>query len=226
MAQRGPLDGRVAIVTGAARGLGRAFSLALSEAGAAVAAADIDLGGARGTAAAITTAGGQALAVAVDVSDEAATHRMADATVERWGRIDILVNNAALYGGLRRKAFGPKMTDPDLRRVHEVEGARIANEILTAVGYDAARREEIVAIIDGHDSRETAMSLNDKVVKDADKLWRFSRTAMEIDHRRFGYELREYFGWLERQIDDWFFTPEATRMARESFTEARAALIG
>ncbi|OGO70799.1 MAG: hypothetical protein A3H36_05015 [Chloroflexi bacterium RIFCSPLOWO2_02_FULL_71_16] len=124
------------------------------------------------------------------------------------------------------KAFGPKMTDPDLRRVHEVEGARIANEILTAVGYDAARREEIVAIIDGHDSRETAMSLNDKVVKDADKLWRFSRTAMEIDHRRFGYELREYFGWLERQIDDWFFTPEATRMARESFTEARAALIG
>lgn len=124
------------------------------------------------------------------------------------------------------KAFGPKMTDPDLRRVHEVEGARIANEILTAVGYDAARREEIVAIIDGHDSRETAMSLNDKVVKDADKLWRFSRTAMEIDHRRFGYELREYFGWLERQIDDWFFTPEATRMARDSFTEARAALIG
>src|SRR3990172_4943526 len=106
MAQRGSLDGRVAIVTGAARGLGRAFSLALSEAGAAVAAADIDLGGARGTAAAINTAGGQALAVAVDVSDEAATHRMADVTVERRGRIDILVDNAALYGGLERKPFG------------------------------------------------------------------------------------------------------------------------
>lgn len=124
------------------------------------------------------------------------------------------------------KAFGPKMTDPDLRRVHEVEGARIAGEILAAVGYDPARREEIVAIIDGHDSRETAMSLNDELVKDADKLWRFSPTAMEIDHRRFGFELRDYFGWLERQIDGWFFTPEATRMARQSFAEARVALIG
>ena len=119
MAQRGPLDGRVAIVTGAARGLGRAFSLALSEAGASVAAADIDLGGARGTAAAINTAGGQALAVAVDVSDEAATHRMADVTVERWGRIDILVNNAALYGGLERKPFG-EITPAEWDRVMAV----------------------------------------------------------------------------------------------------------
>ncbi len=100
-----PLDGRVAIVTGAARGLGRAFSLALADAGASVAAADVDLAGARGTAEMITAAGGQALAVAVDVSDEAATRRMADVTLERWGRIDILVNNAALYGGLERKPF-------------------------------------------------------------------------------------------------------------------------
>ncbi|HEX9437108.1 MAG TPA: 3-oxoacyl-ACP reductase family protein [Candidatus Limnocylindria bacterium] len=99
------LDGRVAIVTGAARGLGRAFSLALSDAGASVAAADIDLAGANATAEMIAAAGGQALAVAVDVSDEAATRRMADTTLERWGRIDILVNNAALYGGLERKPF-------------------------------------------------------------------------------------------------------------------------
>lgn len=124
------------------------------------------------------------------------------------------------------KAFGPRMTDPDLRRMHEVEGARIAGEILTAVGYDPARRAEIVAIIDGHDSRETAMSLNDEVVKDADKLWRFTAAAMEIDHRRFGFELRDYFVWLERQIDAWFFTPEASRIARESLAESRAALIG
>ncbi len=132
----------------------------------------------------------------------------------------------AIPEDLHLKAFGPKMTDTDLRRVHEVEGARIAAEILTAVGYDPARRDEIVAIIDGHDSRETALSLNDKVVKDADKLWRFSRAAMEIDHRRFGYELREYFAWLGGQVDGWFFTPEAGRMAREAFAESRAALIG
>lgn len=106
MAHRGPLEGRVAIVTGAARGLGRAFGLALAEAGASLAAADIDLAGARETAEMIAATGGQALAVAVDVSDEAATRRMVDATLERWGRIDILVNNAALYGGLERKPFG------------------------------------------------------------------------------------------------------------------------
>ncbi len=105
MQQPRALDGRVAIVTGAARGLGRAFSLALSDAGASVAAADIDLAGANATAEMIAAAGGQALAVAVDVSDEAATRRMADTTLERWGRIDILVNNAALYGGLERKPF-------------------------------------------------------------------------------------------------------------------------
>lgn len=124
------------------------------------------------------------------------------------------------------KAFGPRMTDPDLRRVHEVQGARLASEILTAVGYDAARRAEIVAIIDGHDSRETALSLNDMVVKDADKLWRFSVAAVEIDHRRFGYELRDYIDWLGERIDGWFFTSEARHMARETYAVSRAALVG
>lgn len=128
--------------------------------------------------------------------------------------------------GRHLTAFGPRMTDPDLRRVHEVEGARIAGEILAAVGYDAARSAEIVAIIDGHDSRETALSLNDKVVKDADKLWRFSAAAIEIDHRRFGYELRAYVGWLGERIETWFFTPEARRMAREALDRSRAALAG
>lgn len=124
------------------------------------------------------------------------------------------------------KAFGPRMTDPDLRRVHEVQGARLAGEILTAAGYDPARRAEILTIIDGHDSRETALSLNDMVVKDADKLWRFSVAAVEIDHRRFGYELRDYVDWLGERIDGWFFTPEARRMARETYAVSRAALVG
>ena len=99
------LQGRVAIITGAARGLGRAFSLAFAQAGAVVAAADVDFAGAQQTADLIATAGGQAIALAVDVSDEASTRRMAEATAARWGRIDILVNNAAIYGGLERKTF-------------------------------------------------------------------------------------------------------------------------
>jgi HD superfamily phosphodiesterase len=124
------------------------------------------------------------------------------------------------------KAFGPKMTDTALRRVHEVEGVRIAREILTAVGYDPPRRDEILTIIDGHDSRETALSLNDQVLKDADKLWRFTQTGIDIDRRRFDVELREYIPWLRLQIERWLFTPEAVRMASETIAESQAALLG
>ncbi len=99
------LKRRVAIVTGGARGLGRAFCLAFAEAGAAVAVADLNFESAQETAAQITANGGDALALAVDVADEQSTQRMAAQTAERWGRIDILVNNAAIYGGLARKPF-------------------------------------------------------------------------------------------------------------------------
>jgi NAD(P)-dependent dehydrogenase (short-subunit alcohol dehydrogenase family) len=70
-----------------------------------VTAADLDLAGAQETAEQIVAGGGQAIAVSVDVSDEATTQRMAAQTAERWGRIDILVNNAAIYAGLERKMF-------------------------------------------------------------------------------------------------------------------------
>jgi NAD(P)-dependent dehydrogenase (short-subunit alcohol dehydrogenase family) len=99
------LHSRIVIITGAARGLGRAFALAFAKAGALVTAADLDLAGAHETADLITAEGGQAIALAVDVSDENSTQRMAAQTAERWGRIDVLVNNAAIYGGLERKMF-------------------------------------------------------------------------------------------------------------------------
>ena len=90
------LAGRVAIITGAGRNIGRAIALALAEAGAAVAVngranrADVDA-----VVGEVEARGGQALAVMADVADEAAVGRMAAATAERFGRIDILVNNAA-----------------------------------------------------------------------------------------------------------------------------------
>jgi 3-oxoacyl-[acyl-carrier protein] reductase len=90
------LVGRVAIVTGASRNIGRAIALALAEAGAAVA---VNGRANREAAAAVVgeieARGGKALAVIADVSDEVAVERMTQATAERFGRIDILVNNAA-----------------------------------------------------------------------------------------------------------------------------------
>ena len=97
------LTDRVAIVTGAARGIGQAYSLALAREGAKVVAADI-LSCAE-TIAQVQKAGGEALGLTVDVADAQSTLAMAAQTVQRFGRIDILVNNAAIYGGLTLTPF-------------------------------------------------------------------------------------------------------------------------
>jgi NAD(P)-dependent dehydrogenase (short-subunit alcohol dehydrogenase family) len=94
----GDLDGRVALITGAASGIGRASALLFAEAGARVAAADIDLPGARETARLVEQAGGEAMAVEVDVADAAAVAAMVAATVERFEQLDIAHNNAGIMG--------------------------------------------------------------------------------------------------------------------------------
>jgi NAD(P)-dependent dehydrogenase (short-subunit alcohol dehydrogenase family) len=97
------LKDRVAIVTGAARGIGQAYSLALAREGAKVVAADV-LSCAE-TVAKVQDAGGEALGMTVDVAEAQSTEAMAAQTVQRFGRIDILVNNAAVYGGLKLTPF-------------------------------------------------------------------------------------------------------------------------
>ena len=95
-------DGKVAIVTGAAGGIGEAYARALAAQGASVVVADLDEAKGEATAADIASAsGGDAVFVKVDVSDPASTLAMADATLERFGGIDLLVNNAAIYGTMQ-----------------------------------------------------------------------------------------------------------------------------
>jgi NAD(P)-dependent dehydrogenase (short-subunit alcohol dehydrogenase family) len=88
--------GQVAIVTGAATGLGRAYAEALGKEGACVVVADIDVQGADEVASALRATGAQAVAVGVDVADVSSTELMARAAVEAFGGIDVLVNNAAV----------------------------------------------------------------------------------------------------------------------------------
>jgi 3-oxoacyl-[acyl-carrier protein] reductase len=90
------LAGRVAVVTGAGKNIGRAIALALADGGARVAVnGRSDRGSVDGVVAEIAATGGEALPVMADVSDEVAVARLIDAVAERFGRIDILVNNAA-----------------------------------------------------------------------------------------------------------------------------------
>jgi NAD(P)-dependent dehydrogenase (short-subunit alcohol dehydrogenase family) len=105
------LAGRVVIVTGAAGGLGRAFALAFARAGAHVVAADIDAGGAEQTVALIDAEAGTSIAVELDVTDEPSVQAMVEGAVRAFGGVDVLVNNAAIYGALERKPFYE--LDPD-----------------------------------------------------------------------------------------------------------------
>jgi 3-oxoacyl-[acyl-carrier protein] reductase len=96
------LEDRIAIVTGAAQGIGRAYALRFAREGAHVVIADVREEQAREVAAECTALGPEAVAVRVDVSDEASTLALAEKTAARFGRIDVLVNNAAIYYDLDR----------------------------------------------------------------------------------------------------------------------------
>jgi 3-oxoacyl-[acyl-carrier protein] reductase len=99
------LEGKVAIVTGGGRGLGKVYCLRMAEEGAKVVAADILEGEAQEVAREIKTKGGAAIAIKADVTSEADTQRMADKAVQEFGRIDVLVNNAAIWYGVGKKMF-------------------------------------------------------------------------------------------------------------------------
>ena len=94
------LKDRVAIVTGGAQGIGREYCLRFAREGASVVVADLRVDQAKAVEAEIAELGGEALALETDVADEASVEAMARQTHERFGRIDALVNNAAIYYNL------------------------------------------------------------------------------------------------------------------------------
>jgi NAD(P)-dependent dehydrogenase (short-subunit alcohol dehydrogenase family) len=93
--------GKTAVVTGAGRGIGQAYAEALAANGAWVVVADIDEASAANIAGSITDSGGTAAATRVDVADEASAAQMAAFAVEHFGGVDLLVNNAAIFGGMK-----------------------------------------------------------------------------------------------------------------------------
>ena len=120
---------------------------------------------------------------------------------------------SAIAEELHLKAFGPN-SDPGVNRVHEIEGAKIAGTLLREIKLKHVDKEEICRIIECHDSGENPITLEEKIVKDADKLFRFSLRGFSIDVKRFKQDPKEYWRFLNERRKEWFFTDPAKKIAK------------
>jgi NAD(P)-dependent dehydrogenase (short-subunit alcohol dehydrogenase family) len=111
------LKGRVALVTGGGKGIGAHYVRGLARAGARVAAADIDVAAAEETASRLTAEGGDVIGLRIDTSDAASVDEAIGEVVQRFGQLDILVNNAALYAALMPKRAFYDLEPADWDRV-------------------------------------------------------------------------------------------------------------
>lgn len=102
-----------------------------------------------------------------------------------------------------------------LNRIHEQEGAIIARQILCSLTYDPQLTDEIISIIQQHDSGMAASTLEAQIVKDADKLWRFSKLGFWKEVERQGLEPAELYLYLSARYPKWFFTDAALMIVKK-----------
>jgi len=119
-------------------------------------------------------------------------------------------------------AYGIRATGEkarQLNRIHEVEGAGIAQEILLKLSCDRLTISHIVKIIERHDSGKKPCTLEEKLVKDADKLWRFSKIGYAYELQRQALTNKARYIFLSKNIDKWFFTKTAKALAEKELQE-------
>ena len=129
----GRLSRKHAVVTGGGRGIGRGIVLALAEAGADTAIADVDMAGAEQTADAVASLGREVIVCEVDVADTHSVQRGLDQILTRFGKIDILVNNA----GIVQDHLGSEVTGDDFDRCYQVNLRGIWNVSSAVVSHFA-----------------------------------------------------------------------------------------
>ncbi|MEV0968243.1 HD domain-containing protein [Microtetraspora glauca] len=133
-----------------------------------------------------------------------------------WGRVDESRIIAEGFTGDWRKAA--------IRYEHEKQGCEIAREVLPPLGYDDAFIERVAAIIDGHDTRAEAYSLEDALVRDADRLWRFDHVGIALASGWFSMDPATYCDRLRAEIVPELLTQAAIEMALASLARSEALL--
>ena len=133
-----------------------------------------------------------------------------------WARVDETKIISEGFAGDWRKA--------DIRFEHERHGCDIAREVLPSLGYDDEFVERVTAIIDGHDTRQVSHSLEDSLVRDADRLWRFTATGIALASGWFGLSPAEYARRLRSEIIPELLTDAAVQMAEAELARAEALL--
>lgn len=114
--------------------------------------------------------------------------------------------------------------DINFVKQHELEGVRIATDIFNEIADDSIPVNEILQIIDGHDTRKNAISINDKIVKDADKLSRYSATFWVIVERE-GIDPKIFYKHLEFKAQEWFYLPNSREIANEKLIQRMEEII-
>lgn len=112
----------------------------------------------------------------------------------------------------------------DIRYEHEVQGCKVARRVLPDLGYSDAFVDKICAIIDGHDTRLEAHSLEDALMRDADRAWRFDRVGIALASGWFGQTPDYYTDRLEHEIIPELMTEAAISMAHADLQRSRDLL--
>ncbi|AEI46891.1 HD domain-containing protein [Runella slithyformis] len=113
----------------------------------------------------------------------------------------------------------------DVRYLHESEGVRLSAEVLKGLGYHEEFIRKVGEIIDGHDTRKFAKSPEDKIVRDADKLWRFHVVGVSVAADWFKQTPAQYANRLETDIIPLLDLPESVEMARADLAQTRELLL-
>lgn len=119
---------------------------------------------------------------------------------------------------------GPNMLTSDIRYLHEAESVRLGTQVMRDTGWSQDVIAAVNQIVDGHDTRAEPRDMNDRIVRDADKLWRFSVTGVAVACDWFKTTPRGYADRLEDQKDQ-LETAAGCQMAAETLAETRRVLM-